>query len=621
MVPVLLFHAGFEAFGGGFVGVDVFFVISGCLITSILLSELGDGTFSIVRFYERRARRILPALFLVMLVCVPLGWLWLVPHDMQDLSASLASVPLFVSNVLFWKTSGYFDTPTDLKPLIHTWSLAVEEQYYLVFPLLLLLAWRLGRRWVPWLMATGFVVSLAIAQWAVMNKPSAAFYLLPARGWELLVGGFAAWHLHRESTGRVSRTVSEAGAALGVGLILYSVFAFGPQTPFPGLHALVPTAGALLIILCARADTGVGRLLGSPLPVGIGLLSYSLYLWHQPVLAFARHRGLDVEGGVASSLLLALCLLLAYLSWRFVEKPFRDPRRVSRGRVLSFGVAASMGFMAIGLAGILSQGFEFRYTSAQREVLRFADYDISRVYRQHECFLESEGVPGDFAADCAGPAAAGGATLLWGDSYAAALSHGLRGVDDQLAQYTASVCPPVLDEAFSERPNCRAINDFIGEQVRRLQPGTVLLHANWHGYKRQDVVGGLEKTLRFLRQEAPDSRIFIVGTVPNWSPSLPIHALRKRAVLDAEHHLPVAEPEALAEIDARLATLARTHGAVFLSPRTLLCRDEQCLAITEYDGRYQLTAFDSGHLTAAGSMRLAEPLRAGYVQRESKSHH
>ena len=179
VLPVILFHAGFETFGGGFVGVDVFFVISGYLITTIILGELEQGKFSIVNFYERRARRILPALFLVMLVCIPFAWLWLLPSDMKDFAQSLVAVSVFASNILFWRESGYFDTAAELKPLLHTWSLAVEEQFYVLFPLLLMLFWKLGKRWILVTLGLAFIASLALAQWAAYAKPAAAFYLLP----------------------------------------------------------------------------------------------------------------------------------------------------------------------------------------------------------------------------------------------------------------------------------------------------------------------------------------------------------------------------------------------------------------------------------------------------------
>jgi peptidoglycan/LPS O-acetylase OafA/YrhL len=198
VIPVILFHAGFAPFGGGYVGVDVFFVISGYLITSIILAEREAGTFSLLKFYERRARRILPALFLVMAACVPFAWVWMTPSDMTDFSRSLAYMSVFASNILFYKQSGYFDAASELKPLLHTWSLAVEEQYYLLFPLLLIAGLRRGKRFAISLLAVAAIVSLAIAQWGATRAPAATFYLLHARLWELLVGGFVAFYLRTQ---------------------------------------------------------------------------------------------------------------------------------------------------------------------------------------------------------------------------------------------------------------------------------------------------------------------------------------------------------------------------------------------------------------------------------------
>lgn len=243
VLPVILFHADFETFSGGFVGVDVFFVISGYLITTIVLAELEQGSFSIANFYERRARRILPALFLVMLVCIPFAWIRLLPSDMKDFSQSLIAVSVFSSNILFWLESGYFDTAAELKPLLHTWSLSVEEQYYALFPLFLILLWKLGRSWIVVLLSLLFATSLAVAEWAAYAKPAAAFYLLPARGWELLVGAFAAFYLSHAKREHFCRSIRELGGWLGVALILYAVFAYSKTTPFPGLYALVPTLG------------------------------------------------------------------------------------------------------------------------------------------------------------------------------------------------------------------------------------------------------------------------------------------------------------------------------------------------------------------------------------------
>lgn len=245
VIPVILFHAGFEHFSGGFIGVDVFFVISGYLITMIILSEKEQGTFSLVNFYERRARRILPALFFVMLVSLPFAWLWLLPSDMADFSQSLMAVSFFSSNILFWKETGYWGTDNELKPLLHTWSLAVEEQYYILFPLFLMLMWRFRKRWIFGSLIVIATLSLLVSQWGAYNRPTANFFLLPTRGWELAIGACIAFYfLYRTQATRAflpHRFFDEALGLPGFLMIGYAIFMFDDATPFPGFYALIPT--------------------------------------------------------------------------------------------------------------------------------------------------------------------------------------------------------------------------------------------------------------------------------------------------------------------------------------------------------------------------------------------
>jgi peptidoglycan/LPS O-acetylase OafA/YrhL len=361
VLPVILFHAGFEVFSGGFVGVDVFFVISGYLITSVIILELDKGSFSLINFYERRARRILPALFLVMLVCLPFAWFLLLPHDLKDFADSLLAVPLSISNFLFWSESGYFDTAAELKPLLHTWSLAVEEQYYLIFPLFLMSLWGFGKKRLLFCMTLVATVGLAYAQWASLAKPAAAFYLLPARSWELLLGAFAAFYVLSNQYKKKSHVVSELGSMTGLILIFYAIFNFSKATPFPGIYALVPTAGTVLVILFGTSDTVTGKLLGYKFFVTIGLLSYSAYLWHQPIFAFARHQSLGTPTDLVFLMLSLASLALAYLSWRFVENPFRNKHWIQKKNIFIMAGLVSLFFMILGLTGILNKGFKGRF--------------------------------------------------------------------------------------------------------------------------------------------------------------------------------------------------------------------------------------------------------------------
>lgn len=359
VLAVIFFHARFPLFSGGFVGVDVFFVISGYLITSILLADLQSGRFSLVGFYERRARRILPALFCVLAVTSAVAPFFLLPKELADFSESVTHVVVFLSNVYFYNNTGYFDTAAELVPLLHTWSLAVEEQYYIVFPLLLALLWRRRTFIFPVFLAVA-VASLAYSENKVGTNVDAAFFLTPSRIWELLVGAIVASHGHRL---RLSLASAQAGSLAGAGLVLYSIFFFDDNTPFPGVHALAPVIGTALIIQCASPVTWVGRALGTAPLVGVGLISYSAYLWHQPLFAFARQESISEPSvGVFAALTVAT-LGIAYLSWRFVEQPFRDKRRISQRKIFAFSGTGMSLFLALGVFGTHSGLFTDLYKS------------------------------------------------------------------------------------------------------------------------------------------------------------------------------------------------------------------------------------------------------------------
>ena len=383
VVPIILFHAGFEYFSGGFVGVDVFFVISGYLITTIILSEKEQGTFSLVNFYERRFRRILPALFMVMLVSLIFSLLWLMPSYMEDFSQSLMAVSTFSSNILFWHESGYWEISNELKPLLHTWSLAVEEQYYVLYPLFLMQIWHFRKDWILGSFIVIAAISLATAQWGAYNKPIPTFYLLPTRGWELAIGaGIAYYFLYRKQTVRTllsHKSVNEVLGLLGLLMISYAVYVFDKGTPFPSLYALVPTVGTGLIILFSSSQTMVGRLLSIKPLVAVGLISYGTYLWHWPLIVFARHLSITEPSELTFAILALLTFPLAYLSWRYIEKPFRTKSIFSRKAIFTLSFIGSVLFITVGLAGHFSNGFEDFWLSRQSESVKATYLIISRA--------------------------------------------------------------------------------------------------------------------------------------------------------------------------------------------------------------------------------------------------
>ena len=348
VLPVILFHAGFEWFSGGFIGVDVFFVISGYLITMIIISEMAEGKFSIVNFYDRRARRILPALFFVVIASFPLFYFSYYGNYFTEYVKSIAATATFTSNFFFWQHSDYFSLGSEIQPLLHTWSLAVEEQYYILFPVFLMLTWRLGVKWVLILLSIVFVVSLGVAHWGAYKSPNAAFYLLPTRGWELLVGVFAAFYLKYNSHIK-SHTTNQVLSLLGFSMIIFSIIAFDGTTPFPSLYTLIPTIGTGLLIFSANPHTFVHSLLSSKILVGIGLVSYSAYLWHQPLLA-ALTFAMPFENNYSYKILvIAITFFLAFFSYKFIEAPFRNKHKISKRNIFLFAFIGSITLTLIGV--------------------------------------------------------------------------------------------------------------------------------------------------------------------------------------------------------------------------------------------------------------------------------
>lgn len=360
VIPVILFHGGFAGFQGGFVGVDVFFVISGYLITTLLVHELQSGSFSLLGFYERRARRILPALFLMMAISVPLAWLLMAPPQLDLFAKSLLAVLAFGSNILFWQEESYFAPSAEENPLLHTWSLAAEEQFYLLYPLALMALWGRGERRVLGVIVAVAVASLALSHWGAQAFPSANFYLLPSRAWELLVGAIVALAL-RGRPGLVAGRLGDLAAFVGLVAIAAAVLLFDEATPFPSLYALLPVVGTALVILFARGEGLAGGLLRLSPVVGLGLLSYSAYLWHQPLFAFARIADGEMPSVGVRLALAVFSFVLAYFSWRFVETPVRARRDLQSWSLLSKFALAAMPIALFATVGIATGGFKSYY--------------------------------------------------------------------------------------------------------------------------------------------------------------------------------------------------------------------------------------------------------------------
>ena len=390
VVPVILFHAGFKLFSGGFVGVDVFFVISGYLITTILIEDIQNKRFSIVNFYERRARRILPALYVVTITTAIASTLILFPEQLKSFAKSLISVPLFSANFYFWSERGYFGESSDLKPLIHIWSLAVEEQFYIVFPVFLLLLSRHKKTFYA-LLSLAFLLSIASSYYVTQIHFDTAFYFPVTRAWELLFGSFAALLMNKRNIFN-SKIMAELVASLGLLFIIFSYLTFDSSTPFPGIYALIPVFGTFMFILSSSSARYIKSLFSYKPIVYTGLLSFSLYLWHQPIFALTRHLGIFNEYLV----IIVLCIvLLSYLTYNLVEQPFRNRSSFSRKSI--FFLSATVGIVIIigGLVIVNNNGLPNRYAQEDRSLLeQLANYQgyNERAFdsRENRAFGEGE---------------------------------------------------------------------------------------------------------------------------------------------------------------------------------------------------------------------------------------
>lgn len=605
VAPVVLFHAGAHQISGGFLGVDIFFVISGFLITSIVSRELAAGDFSFARFYKRRARRILPMLLVVIACSAPFAWLFMSHGEFLVYGRSAIYVLLFVSNIFFYKQSGYFDRDAESSPLLHTWSLGVEEQYYILFPLLMWLLWRKGPRLAAPALALLFAASFAACVALARAHPDFTFYMLPTRAWELLAGALCALAPSRPFARRKNLL-----SGLGLALIAASLFVVREGMAWPSAITLAPVAGACLVLLYAEAGTPAARLLSSPLFRGLGLISYSAYLWHQPVFAFARIQSFGAPSPWAMAGFCLLVVALSILSWRFVEQPWRNgklPALSVRRLAQTVGVTALALSAGGALAAVATQGFSALHTPGQQRLMAFEETAYKREIDRAmgPCFLpwrsEALSVPP--------PCLEGGETMMvWGDSHAGMLSIGVRALGRRFAQTTAGSCPPALDLDSPESPACRSLNGANLEQVARLKPARIVMHAFWSHYAPADLLQKLRETTAAIRRVSPQTRILIVGSVPTWRPNLPRYMLSLRQDIVADLSLPNRTLGDIRALDASLAEIAREAGADFFAPTDLFCDAAACRAVVPDGEGLTLSAFDNAHLTPQAARALAERL-------------
>ncbi len=616
-------------FRGGYVGVDVFFVISGYLIGATILAEMRAGRFSLANFYERRIRRIFPALFVMLLVTSVLAYVCLLPSEMVAFSKSMLAALFSVSNMLFWFQSGYFDSASESKPLLHTWSLGVEEQFYIVFPLFLLAV----HRWFPRAMKAALwsvvVVSLALAAWFA-HRPgdTTAFFLAPLRAWELLLGAIASQGYLPKMKTSLQRNL---GSLSGLLLILLPAMAYTSATPFPGVAALPPVAGAVLLIAAGETGTSlVGSLLSWRPVVFIGLISYSLYLWHWPLKVFwstslAFHTS-SHSVKIGQITVFTASLILATLSWRFVETPFRKGKlRPARRQLFVLSAWGTALIVLIAAILITTHGLASRFSPDVLRADQFSATGSDPGWREGQCFLlvdPNSPTTNTFSSFdksvCMHQDPTKKQYLLFGDSHAADKYAGLASVfpDRNILQANVSSCPPLLPELQQSGSVCQQMSAYIfGDFLLHHHVDGILLSAHWLDIE----LPGLGQTLDWLKQRAIPATVIGPGIEFNASmPRLVATWIRDGRPAGFMDEFRSHEPQAL---DQSMASLARTQWKVpYISVYRDLCRSQpEMVAKSQPEMAGGCPIFgvngapllvDSNHFSREGSILFAQAVRS-----------
>jgi peptidoglycan/LPS O-acetylase OafA/YrhL len=642
VVPVVLFHVGAPIFSGGFVGVDVFFVISGYLITSLILPEVKEGRFSIASFYERRARRIFPALFAVLAFCCIVGFAVLTPADYKTLGQSVIATTTFVSNIFFWRQANYFAAPASENPLLHTWSLSIEEQFYLFYPLILVLASRLLSASRLTVIATISAISFAAGAVLVFFKPAATFYLGPTRAWELLIGGLIVL---AGTDSRPPGWVLSSAAWSGPALIVSSMLTYTSSTRFPGAAALLPVMGTALLIWSGQYQaTVVHRFLSLPVLTAVGKASYSLYLWHFPIIAFVSYvklSGLDWRNKTAICI---VSLILSFLSLRYIERPFRLP---SKERGLRKPVQVAISGMALvfgaGLLIVGGAGFPFRLDQASAVFLA-AEQDKER--HRMDCLTLEQRIVRPNEACKLGSADANPTIAIWGDSHAVVTASALAETAEKnhaSLLLAASVdCPigigfgidPHIGSDLAANPGyqyCQQYNSEMLEFVRSNPSiSVVVLSSRWTNWRlgepgsaaeapvdirlrdsrgtasspaenKEIFVRGFEALLQAL--VAAGKTVWIVGPVPEPSFRIPKALFVEHLGLD-HTNLDVPLSAFLRKnqfILSVFADMKRKFPVNFIWPQLALCDESKC-PVSD-DGHPVF--FDDNHLSLVGAHKTS----------------
>lgn len=646
VLGVVLFHADRAWLPGGFVGVDIFFVISGFLISRIILSQCAAGRFSLTMFYARRAKRILPALLVAVSFVWIVGWLMAAPTQFRDIGGGLLGNSYFTVN--FWLlrlagVGGYFGPDATTKPLLHLWSLSIEEQFYLVWSVLLLVLFKLDRRLVLIVILSALVASFTFSAVLTSVDPIAAFYLPWTRGWELALGALIAYRevFWLKALPYPSRRIANIGAGAGVALMLGAFLFLNETSAFPGWLAAIPTVGCALVIASPGSLPGEVAL-GNRVAGFFGLISYPLYLWHWPLFAFARIWPGVIPTTPVLFALAGVAVVLAALTYRLIEQPVAVPfrRRPFATALILVGLLALTGL--VGKLTYDAKGFPSRFPPL---VDRIFDYDTNGAESRPllNCFYQRD--EGRYSLDEERKRAADffeahhcgriadpkkPTILIVGDSHAAHLFAGLQkiyGAKANLLTLSSVFCVPLvenvaMDQGVAGTPRCRAINDYVFNAIRTIKPDVVIVggyfaqydhEANWRypGFLDAMVAGA-----KRLHDDGVRS-IIVAGEVPTWAPVLPI--LVGRDVLDSGRAAEFSEvgvrPDSL-ETDRELMAKDWGEGVRYVSQAAKLCGPKGCRRLIGEHLPEDLLAIDYGHYSLEGSVFAVRTILATVIDAE-----
>jgi peptidoglycan/LPS O-acetylase OafA/YrhL len=609
VLAVVMFHAFPSVFKGGFIGVDIFFVISGYLISSIILTNLRNQSFKFSTFYTRRIKRIFPALVIVLISCHVAGWFLLSPGEYQQLGKHIAGGSSFSSNFILWNESGYFDNSAETKPLLHLWSLGIEEQFYILWPFIL---WGAFKRQYNFLLVIGSTLAISFAL-NISNSyqaPIDAFYLPFNRFWEMIIGALVACWTNRNtpSTQQSAPIYSNILSVCGLTLIIIGLNIINKDLSFPGWWALAPCLGTALLILSGPNPWINRHILAQPMLVWIGLISYPLYLWHWPLLTFYRIQSLHEISAIEYAGLILLSLLFAACTYLFIEKIFRHSKSKSIFGILILS-AMTIGF--IGFNCYLREGMPFRKAAQEK-----FDFEIQSAYGPTNCFSQFHQNHGSTCSKSINLEDGKNAIFLLGDSHAAHLYQGLISLNPKnystLYDGSLSACPPILN--FAPRKNqagaesineaCIQHNLDAHEKIKYYKPRTVILAADWiqyDGFNQFNLLAfnQIENTLRQLKADGV-KKIILVGNFPVFYVSQP-RLFANLFVPNEKTRTFKRMNLSTLEKNQALKQLAKSNSIDFVSPTDLLCDQDGCLMSTNQE-RLIPMGIDVSHLSKQGSI-------------------